>query len=75
MLMTPALVTIASGESPVSKSRVVAVLPRRTLTRAENPCSAMSPTLVEPDSNWGALAVPALKGARATRSSPGSSAS
>ena len=67
--------TIAPGDSPVSNSSVVVVAPRRTLTRAENPCSAISPTAVDPVSNWGARARPAVKGARVVRSSPVSRAS
>ena len=67
--------TIAPGDSPVSNSSVVVVAPRRALTRAEKPCSAISPTVVEPVSNWGAGARPAVKGARVVRSSPVSRAS
>jgi hypothetical protein len=54
---------MASGESPVSNKREVVVLPRRTVTSAEKPCSAISPMVVIPDSNCGASAVPAENGA------------
>ena len=64
-----ALVTIASGDSPVSNSTDVVVSPRRTVTSAEKPCSATRPTLVNPGSNWGAWAVPAANGARVMVSS------
>ena len=64
-----ALVTIASGDSPVSNSRVVVLVPRRTLTSAEKPCSAIIPTVVDPVSNCGACVRPAVRGARVVRSS------
>jgi hypothetical protein len=35
-----------------------------SLTSAEKPCPAISPTLVRSGSNWGAWAVPAANGAR-----------
>ena len=54
-----ALVIMASGERPVSKRTEVVVLPARTLTSAEKPCSALRPTWVTPDSNCGAFAIPA----------------
>ena len=57
-----ALVTIASGDSPVSNSRVVVLAPRRTLTSAEKPCSAIIPTVVDPVSNCGAGVRPTLNG-------------
>ena len=41
-----ALMTIASGDSPVSNSTDVVVSPRQAVTSAEKPCSASSPTLV-----------------------------
>src|SRR4051794_11553825 len=44
----PALVTIAPGDNPVSKSNVVVDVPRRTVTSAAKPCSATSPTAVAP---------------------------
>jgi len=69
------LVTIASGDSPVSNSTDVVVPPRRTVTSAEKPCSAISPVLVRPVSNWGAAAVPDAIGARVMVSSPVSRAS
>jgi len=48
----------------VSNSTDVVVPPRRTVTSAEKPCSAISPVLVRPVSNWGAAAVPDAIGAR-----------
>ena len=45
-----ALVTMACGDRRVSKSTEVVVPPRRTVTSGEKPCSAISPTWVDPDS-------------------------
>ncbi len=50
-----ALVTMASGKSPVSNRTEVVVPPVRTLTSAEKPCSAIRPTWVVPHSNCGCL--------------------
>src|SRR3954454_23164897 len=55
-----------SGEMPVSNNSVVVVDPRRTVTSAENPCSARRPVVVRPLSNWGAATIPLVSGARTT---------
>ena len=48
------LVAMPSGETPVSNSSVCERSPRRTVTSAENPCSASRPGDVAPPSNSGA---------------------
>ena len=42
------LSAMPSGDTPVSKSTVWVASPRRTVTSAENPCSATSPGFVSP---------------------------
>src|SRR3954447_23127386 len=70
-----ALSVIPSGETPVSNSSVVVVVPRRTVTSAEKPCSARRPAVVRPSSNCGAETRPLDNGARDTPSPPVSSPS
>ena len=53
-----------SGDTPVSNSSVERVLPSRTVTSAEKPCSARSPASVRPPVNCGAVTIPVPNGGR-----------
>ena len=51
------MAAIPSGDTPVSKRTVCVVFPRRVVTRAEKPCSAINPGAVQPWVNCGAATV------------------
>ena len=75
MFSRSALTASASGEAPVSNSSVLLVLPRRTVTRAEKPCSARRPAPAAPSANWRAATCPMPIGARVTPAAGASRAS
>lgn len=65
----------ASGDAPVSNSSVLLVLPLRTVTKAEKPCSARRPAKVSPPANCGAVTRPAPIDVRVIPSAEASRAS